>query len=531
MLETVLPPVSRLLLSCVTITIVYTFLICIYRVTLHPLAKYPGPLRYKLSSWPRLWQAYKGKRHIWHLKDHEEYGPIVRIAPNTLSFNTETAMHAIYGSRNINVRKGEWYKTFDIAAGTYSSFTETDKDKHAAKRRWMSPVFSDASQKVSEPLILGIIQRFCDTIKPHATEEWGTKWNMSVLATYLGFDIMGGLVFGCDFRSVDREENRDLANSILPAAKFLYWVSYLPMAWLVRPLLRTKLFEIIGGKPVVDNNRLIDHANGQVQARSGERNEEKGDSPNCKDFLSYLVSAKDRKTGWQPTRADLDTECLNMMNAGADPYSGVLAGVIFYLLHNETVLRKATSEIRSTFSSPDEICSGSKLNSCIYLYACIEESLRRTAPVPSHLPRVVLPGGISIDGHHIPAGSVVGVSAYTIHHNPEYFPDPWSFCPERWIESESNSRKSIDLARRAFEPFGLGIRQCIGKNFAYLQLKLTIAHILFRYDMRLDPDDRGLGGGRPDFEEGRHRVDEFQLWDALGFGRDGPMVQFKNAME
>jgi hypothetical protein len=46
----------------------------IYRIYFHPLARYPGPLSYKLSAWPLLWQAYQGDRHIWHLKDHEKYG-------------------------------------------------------------------------------------------------------------------------------------------------------------------------------------------------------------------------------------------------------------------------------------------------------------------------------------------------------------------------------------------------------------------------------------------------------------------------
>lgn len=51
----------------------------IYRVFFHPLAKYPGPLSYKLSGWPLLWQAYTGDRHIWHLKDHEKYGMRTRL--------------------------------------------------------------------------------------------------------------------------------------------------------------------------------------------------------------------------------------------------------------------------------------------------------------------------------------------------------------------------------------------------------------------------------------------------------------------
>jgi cytochrome P450 len=170
-----------------------------------------------------VWQAYKGNRHIWHQKDHEIYGPIVRIAPNTLSFNTATALNAIYGPRNANVKKGEWYKTFDVAAGSYSSVTETDKDKHAVKRRWLSPAFAADLQKSNEPAMIEVIARFCETVKPTG-DGWGKEWNMAELATRLGFDLMCRIVFGCDIRSVQEERCRDLAHSIYPAMKFLYWV-------------------------------------------------------------------------------------------------------------------------------------------------------------------------------------------------------------------------------------------------------------------------------------------------------------------
>jgi cytochrome P450 len=200
--------------------------LCIYRIYLHPLSKYPGPLVYKLSGWPILWQAYTGDRHIHHLLDHEKYGPIVRISPNTLSFNTASALHTIYAPR-ANVKKGEWYKTFDIAAGTYSSFTETDREKHAVKRRWMTPAFSAESLKVNESRVLDIIERFCDTLEGgEEGDGWGKKWNASEMSTYVGFDIMGALVFGSDFRSVQDVLNRPLANSVLPASMLMYWVRH-----------------------------------------------------------------------------------------------------------------------------------------------------------------------------------------------------------------------------------------------------------------------------------------------------------------
>ncbi|KAK3215661.1 hypothetical protein GRF29_8g724185 [Pseudopithomyces chartarum] len=493
--------------------------LCVYRVFSHPLAKYPGPLSYKLSGWPLVWQAYKGDRHIWHLLDHEAYGPIVRIAPNTLSFNTPSALNAIYGTRTANVKKGEFYKTFDIAAGTYSSFTETDKDKHAVKRRWMTPAFATASIKANEPLVIDVIQRFCEHLKPK-DNGWGQKWNAHQFSVYLGFDIMGTLVFGKDFRSVQDEENRDLANCVLPAQTLLYWrheLSYLPVAFLVRPFLRSRLFEIIGGEPVRDNNRLIDYGKEQVQLRlSSNEGNEKGLEGRI-DFLSKLVAFDgDKKSGWYPRSLDLDTEALNMTVAGADPFSHVLAGTFFYLVHNPEYLKKASEEVRSTFTSTEDIVGGTELNSCTYLYACIEESLRLLAPVPSHVPRVVLPGGMTIDDHFFPEGTVVGVPQYAIHHNEDYFLDSFKFSPERWIPSPTRPQSAIDEMRKAFEPFGVGIRGCVGKNLAYLQLKLTLAHFLWRFDIRECESDKGVGSGGRGLGVGREREDEYQLWDALG---------------
>jgi hypothetical protein len=48
----------------------------IYRLTFHPLAKYPGSFLYKLTDWPLILQAYHGNRHLYHLKDHEKYGKL-----------------------------------------------------------------------------------------------------------------------------------------------------------------------------------------------------------------------------------------------------------------------------------------------------------------------------------------------------------------------------------------------------------------------------------------------------------------------
>lgn len=125
----------------------------------------------------------------------------------------------------------------------------------------------------------------------------------------------------------------------------LPWLSYLPVVFLVRPFLRSQLLEVLGGKPVQDNNRLIDYGKAQVQNRRSNEGNEKG-FDDAIDFLSRLAYNEDKKTGWRPTSLDLDTESLNMIIAGADPFSQVFTGAIFYLVHNQECLKKVTEELR-----------------------------------------------------------------------------------------------------------------------------------------------------------------------------------------
>ena len=82
-----------------------------------------------------------------------------------------------------------------------------------------------------------------------------------------------------------------------------------------------------------------------------------------------------------------------------------------------------------------------------------------------------------IDGEYAPAGTVVGIGFYSLHHNPQYFPDPFAYKRERWIGGSSPevTAKSVELEQSGFFPFSFGPRSCIGKNLAYMELRSVIA--------------------------------------------------------
>ncbi len=153
--------------------------------------------------------------------------------------------------------------------------------------------------------------------------------------------------------------------------------------------------------------------------------------------------------------------------------------------------------------------------------------MRLSPPVGGLLPREVLPGGITIDGHHFPAGTDVGTPHYAIHHKEEYFPEAFAYKPERWIVGSGVSAESAALAHSAFCPFSVGPRGCIGKGIAYLELSIALARVVWLYDIRLAVNGPRVGEGSPGLEWGRRRTDEYQSFDAFVSMKDGPLVEFR----
>ncbi len=181
---------------------------------------------------------------------------------------------------------------------------------------------------------------------------------------------------------------------------------------------------------------------------------------------------------------------------------------------------------------------GPELNSCIYLRACIDEALRMS-PAAGAVPwREVKAGGYTVDGHFIPEGYDVGTGIYSIHHNSEYFPEPFEYRPERWLARNENGElcegktPEIAQAREAWNPFSIGPRSCIGKGLAITELMLSVSTVLASFDLRVaQTEDGKLGGGSATHVEPlRRREGEYQLWDHITGGKAGPVLQFKSVV-
>jgi cytochrome P450 len=182
----------------------------IYRLTIHPLAKYPGPLLAKITDWYDVYYAMKGNRYLEHWRCHERYGDYVRVAPNTLSVNTATGLKDIYGPR-ANARKSDWYNTLTSYPGVYSTHNCIPKDIHAKKRRILSYAFSEEAMRSMEQQMIDVIQTWLKALavpEANGVEKLSGTKDMSAWTNYLSLDILGKLCFGESFDTITRADNR-----------------------------------------------------------------------------------------------------------------------------------------------------------------------------------------------------------------------------------------------------------------------------------------------------------------------------------
>ena len=178
--------------------------------------------------------------------------------------------------------------------------------------------------------------------------------------------------------------------------------------------------------------------------------------------------------------------------------------------------------MRATFGAVEEIVSGPTLGGLRLLRACLDEAMRLSPPVPALLPRAVLPGGMTICGENIPAGTVVGTPQYTLQRNPAYYADPLVYRPERWVPADGEPGAEAELrikrAQSAFAPFSLGSRGCVGKSLAYRELTIAVARLLWLYDLRLAPGLEAVGVAHDG---------TYALRDIFVADKHGPFVQFR----
>jgi cytochrome P450 len=178
------------------------------------------------------------------------------------------------------------------------------------------------------------------------------------------------------------------------------------------------------------------------------------------DILSMLLAAR-HEDGTPMSHQELRDELMTLLVAGHETTASELAWAFERLAREPQVLGNLQ----------DEIDAG---EGDAYLTATIQETLRRRPVLPNAAPRLVKQP-IEVGGWTYPPGVCLVANAYLIHHDPELYPDPYAFKPERFLDEAPGTYTWI--------PFGGGRRRCLGASFALQEMKLVLKAVLARYEV------------------------------------------------
>ena len=183
-----------------------------------------------------------------------------------------------------------------------------------------------------------------------------------------------------------------------------------------------------------------------------------------KDVLAMLMQARD-EAGQPLTDRELRDELMTALAAGHETTATALAWAFERILSHPAVYARLREELRGAGgidASPDQIAA------LPYLDATIKEVLRMRPIVP--LVGRMLKKPVHLGGYDLPAGTAVGACIYLAHRNPDVYPEPEQFRPERFVGTPPDPASWL--------PFGGGIRRCIGAQFATYEMKIVLGTLL-----------------------------------------------------
>ncbi|XP_025990771.2 cytochrome P450 4C1 [Solenopsis invicta] len=172
-------------------------------------------------------------------------------------------------------------------------------------------------------------------------------------------------------------------------------------------------------------------------------------------------------------RAQVDT----IMFAGHDTTSVAVCWTLFLLGNNLEHQKKVHEELEEVFGDSETPASVKQLPQLKYLDRVIKETLR-IFPSANFISRQIIEE-IKLDDHILPKDHEVSVPILLVHRNPEVWPDPLKFDPDRFLPENSKDRNPY-----AYVPFSAGPRNCVGMRFAQLEMKLLLVAILRKWRVK-----------------------------------------------
>jgi cytochrome P450 len=401
------------------------------REQLPPGPRTPAPLQL-LATWKRPIPSL--------LRLRRRYGKRVTVQlpfqPPFVILSDPDDIRELFTAPPDAIHPGEGARVLEQTIGP-NSVILLDEDPHLAQRRLLLPAFhGERMQRLT-----GLMEELTDA----EVGSWprGVAFRLHPRLQRLTLEIILRAVFGLE-RGPRLDELRDRLTELLAFSESP--LSVLPA---IRPLTR---FLPTGRRFTACTARTNELIFALIEER---RQEMAASAPVREDVLTMLLEARhDDDTPMSPQ--ELRDELVTALVAGHETTASQLAWGFERLAHEPAVLERLRAEIDQGQS--DE-----------YLTATINEILRIRPVLPNAEPRLTK-RPVQIGGHTYPAGVALLASALLVHHDPDIYPDPEAFRPERFVERPPGTYTWI--------PFGGGRRRCLGAAFAITEMKIVLRAVI-----------------------------------------------------
>ncbi|KAL8747555.1 MAG: hypothetical protein Q9190_000594 [Brigantiaea leucoxantha] len=376
-------------------------LLALYNLYWHPLSRFPGPRAFASTRLPYVYCHVTGRLAVKFHELHQKYGPIVRTAPNELSFNEPEALEKIYAERGGGCPVFQKnYDTFNETRNQISrSVFIAGDDDHARMRKVINQAFSDQAIRDQEPRIQSHVQTLIQQMEVERGKNDGVV-DLNEWYNFAAFDIIADAAFGEPFNTLKETTYRPWISLIGKTWKAITFASAVksmaPPLYLLRLLIPTGPFL---QKEVNKFDLILNRVKERVAVGTDRI-----------DLLSRVIKYNDRKE--KLTDQEIVSNATLFVAAGTETVTTVLSALTYLITKDERIMTKLSTEIREAFPDEESITVQS-VTKLPYLTACIRESLRKFPPIPEGLPRVVPPGGEEISGQWIPGGVSIGLFRFS----------------------------------------------------------------------------------------------------------------------
>lgn len=379
----------------------------------------------------------------------------IRLMPFRIAlFSDPEAIRTLFAAKPAEMHAGKVNRILRALVGE-SSVLLLDGDEHLRHRKLLMPSFHGERMRYYGETMAEITRR--------VTDGWreGEAFALHPHTQEITLEIILRTVFGAD-EGAELYRLSHQMKRLLSAAE--YRLAFPILVYLAsRPELETQ-------RPWSWLLRARDQTDMLLYHKIAERRAD----PNAaqrKDVLAMLMQARD-DAGQPMTDRELRDELMTALAAGHETTATALAWAFERILSHPKVYERLRAEIDEAGGvqlAPD------KLAALPYLDATIKEVLRLRPVVP--VVGRILQKATTIGGFELPAGSAAGACIYLAHRNPEVYPEPEAFRPERFLDMVPDPVSWL--------PFGGGIRRCIGAQFATYEMKIVLGSMLATFDFEL----------------------------------------------